>query len=273
MHGSLRERARLHGINLAPQEVCSRTNLKWRTSTLDDQDCLLVHLLSLIARSVGGPFNLLSLDMSGGDRDHHQPRGWITDAGVCSLAKAAEVGMPALAELYLDSNRITCTGIIRGLATAMQVLSRLKVLSLEDNYIGEQGVSALADGFRLGLLPSLCDLYLTDNEMGGEGLKALVAALADRAPPHLKRLGLAKNAIGDAGALQVCRIPEGALPSLTALYLSCNGISRIGLQKLLETLSCSGATLGNLQELGISGNHAWGDGVWRVDNRRHLQVI
>jgi uncharacterized protein (TIGR02996 family) len=106
-------------------------------------------------------------------------------------------------------------GHVEALA-ALPQLSRLDVLRLNGNSLGDAGARALAFSPYLG---RLVFFQLGYNDIGDDGVQALLNRLR---LPRLARLDLTANKIGDAGALALLE----HLPDLEFLELSFNPISR-----------------------------------------------
>lgn len=96
-------------------------------------------------------------------------------------------------------------------------------------------------------------LLLNDNQIGDVGLSALAGALSEGALVNLKTLDLSGNQIGDAGLQSlVDALSSGALDKLTRLNLRNNQIGNAGLQALADALS-NGA-MDKIQGITLDGN-------------------
>jgi uncharacterized protein (TIGR02996 family) len=120
-------------------------------------------------------------------------------------------------------------------------LTRLRVLNLFRNGVGDEGLAALA---RAPWLAGLDWLQVADNGISERGVAALAAS---GRPLRLGTLSLYDNPIGDAG----CAALAGArtLAGLRTLSLSYCGIGDAG----VEALARSGL-LANLHTLDLAGN-------------------
>jgi Ran GTPase-activating protein (RanGAP) involved in mRNA processing and transport len=120
-------------------------------------------------------------------------------------------------EVYLARNRIEALA-------AMPSLSRLQVLHLDSNSLGDGEVCALASSPHLGGLRSL---RLNYNNIGDAGIEALASYLGLR---RLTRLELRRNNIGTAGALALA----SRLPQLGLLEMYWNPLGEEGRRVLTE---------------------------------------
>eukprot|EP00962_Isochrysis_galbana_P025283 scaffold7764_cov94-Isochrysis_galbana.AAC.1 len=161
--------------------------------------------------------------------------GWGHDEAKAVVAVLAAGAAPKLRVLSLGENSIGDEGA-RALAGALPRATALKELDLYNNSIGAEGARALA-----GALPSataLEKLYLNSNSIGDEGARALAVALPSATA--LKELNLENNSIGDEGA----RALAVALPSATALKVLCLKNNSIGAEAEAELRrACEGRRL------------------------------
>jgi len=125
---------------------------------------------------------------------------------------------------------------------------KLKELSLED-CIGDDCVASLANGLK-SIGPSLKLLNLKDNYIGNEGLSALVAALANCT--SLEELDLSSNdfSMASAGLGSLSNWLQAAVLKLNELSLRSCGIKDEGLQAL-----ANGAT-NHCKDLDLSENNS-----------------
>ena len=93
-----------------------------------------------------------------------------------------------------------------------QVLKKLEVLRLDNNQIGDAGVTALAEAAGKGTLPQLKALFLNRNQIGDAGVMALAEAAGKGALPQLNTLYLSNNS----------NISQQAKDALKAALPNCN---------------------------------------------------
>ena len=146
---------------------------------------------------------LVHLDLSG---------NVFGDRGVESLSKSLP-NLRVLEELLLDSNRISCDGIVI-LLDVIKGIHTLRVLSLECNTISDRGVKELAAV--LPYLSALEKLLLAYNLITEHGMEELAPSLV--ALPQLECLSIKGNAIREEGF--VCLVSVlAALPNLRKLMV------------------------------------------------------
>jgi uncharacterized protein (TIGR02996 family) len=166
-----------------------------------------------------------------------------------------------LTTLKLANNRLRRVDVER-LANA-ELLSGLTVLDLSGNWIGDDGVRALAASAHLGKLaelglantgasaaglatltfPSLRALDVSGNKVGVQG----VAALLSGSLPSLESLELAEAHLGDEGLRALLASPGAG--TLRSLDLKKNALSPEAAQLLADSHA-----LPNLAYLSLSGN-------------------
>ncbi len=181
------------------------------------------------------------------------------DMDVLSTLFGASGALPNLEKLRLDNNNIGDIGL-SALATAVGngALPLLNSLYLGDNQIGDSGLASFATALGSGALPSLTQLVLIENQIGDAGLTAFATAVGSGSLPSLKTLGLGHNMIGDAGVSALAGA-MGALPSLTELYLNRNQIGDDGIAAFATAVG-NGA-LPSLNELYLSSNQIGDTGL------------
>eukprot|EP00941_MAST-03F_sp_MAST-3F-sp1_P000059 g59.t1 len=174
----------------------------------------------------------------------------LGDEGLFALAEILCSPIIDYATAVVERNRIDARGITS--------------LNLSDTNLTYCGVSALATAVAAG--SSLRKLYLEHNNLTSDAAICLASAL--RGSFDLKRknqmqeeqlsqltvLSLAYNCIGDEGSRAIFAslgsIPAGS--SLIELDLSCNNLSKDGVDRLAQALSCSTKLL----SLALRGNPA-----------------
>lgn len=138
-------------------------------------------------------------------------RNGVGDDGAAALARAA---LPALRALDLSGNFIRDAGLTA--FAAATGLPGLAELNLNDNRIGSAGAAALSKA----AFP-LADLKLGENRIGPEGVEALVGSAFW---PALAELDLQDNPLGEAGGRTLASATAG--PALRHLRLSPKGLPR-----------------------------------------------
>lgn len=138
-------------------------------------------------------------------------------------------------------------------------ITRLHMLVLEQNQLGEEGMRPIVQALADGALPMLRDLQLYENGLGDGFCAALAAALAcpARVLPALAILNLSRNRVTSQGvAALAAALSRGALPHLTTLDLSDNDIDSAGIEALAETGRQGLRALETLYIQGQSGGSA-----------------
>ena len=96
--------------------------------------------------------------------------------------------------------------------------SRLEVLELSHNQIGDRGVAALVGALTMEDAPLLRVLWLDENKIGPAGARAIRDWLKNHT--KLATLGLSQNQLGDQGARYISEaLGESANQTLTELRL------------------------------------------------------
>jgi Ran GTPase-activating protein (RanGAP) involved in mRNA processing and transport len=139
----------------------------------------------------------------------------------------------------------------------LEAWQRLKVLRLEHNGLGGEGICSLSKP--IALFHGLTILQLGANRIGQHntaGAAALSRALAQGPAPSLRVLGLGENNLGPEG-LQVLAPALRALRSLQHLDLNANRLAAKGATTLAEAMgSCS-----SLTTLALNFNFLGEDGI------------
>ena len=135
-------------------------------------------------------------------------------------------------------------------------LASLKLLNLNQNQIGQNGMEAFSSALRSGALATLDALGLAINQIDDESMMTFSKALSSGALASLKELNLGYNKIGDGGMEHLSSaLSRGALGSLEQLYLNGNQIGDEG----ISALSRHG-TLETLKILDLNGNQIGDEG-------------
>eukprot|EP00047_Mylnosiga_fluctuans_P018944 m.76748 g.76748 ORF g.76748 m.76748 type:complete len:254 (-) comp7891_c0_seq2:17-778(-) len=127
---------------------------------------------------------------------------------------------------------ITPAGLAALLAGVRASPSRLELLFLDHNPLGDEGATMLADW--LATSPALQSLQLRDCNITVAGLAALLAGVC-ASPSRLEALCLSDNPLGDEGAAMLSDWLATS-PPLQTLWLSCCGITDAGADRLLAAI-------------------------------------
>ena len=128
--------------------------------------------------------------------------------------------------------------------------NKLTSLHLEHNQFGAEGLTALVGVLSRGALPYLRELDLSHNQSVNDWRQPLLA-LAEAVSPisgalstdkfalsRLQSLNLEYCHIGHQAFFYFCRgLRRGALPALTKLNISGNGVENSGIEPLAQVLS------------------------------------
>ena len=168
----------------------------------------------------------------------------ITDKAAEALASVISSN-PGLEELYLGYNQLQ-SGVIK-IATALENISSLKVLSLNNNNISDEAANALAAAIKSN--NSLEKLWLNGNHLGSS---IVVVVNALKGFSMLKELGLNDNKNrSEELALALASVIEHN--KLTEMLLGDNNLNDHGVIKIAQSL-CKSSTLKciNLQSNNIT---------------------
>lgn len=128
------------------------------------------------------------------------------------------------------------------LSPVLPMCAKLTTLHLEHNALGAPGLLALVGVISRGALPMLRELHLADNKQVGDWRAALLQ-LAEAVSPRqlalsrLHLLNLDDCRIGHHAFFYLCRgLRRGALPALTRLQISGNGLENSGVEPLAHAL-------------------------------------
>ena len=149
-------------------------------------------------------------------------------------------GLPKLKVLLLHDNRFgdaglitLCAGLIR--ATLRGVTCSLEVLGLSFNHVGPAGAEALSAALSRGALPHLQRLNLNNNPLGNQGITALAPAL--RKQRALCDVDLMACNISDKGVAAMCAgLVKGDFGLLHMVDLTNNKVTEQGCASLLSCL-------------------------------------
>ncbi|KAI8811824.1 hypothetical protein BJ742DRAFT_103449 [Cladochytrium replicatum] len=160
----------------------------------------------------------------------------VGDAGLKGIAEAiSENPLASLREIVLSGQWAGDTGAValcRAIESHPRIRSRLEILGLQVNRIGDAGFIALAGV--VAASPNLLVLRVHDNKCGDDGAKALVQALSKH--KKIDSLDFGRNLLGSTGWVWIGQLLR-TNKSLTYLNLSaCRGIESIGVGTLLNVL-------------------------------------
>ena len=166
----------------------------------------------------------------------------ITEGAADAIAIAI-LSNPKLEELYLGSNSLA-SGIIK-IASALQYLTKLKVLDINSNNAPEEAAKELAVAIYNNRL-ELETLWLSENNF-----RASISLIADSLTKTntLKDINLSGNGIPEEAAVHIAAVIDNNR-SLQDVRLSSNLLMTNGIIKIAKSLS----KLSTLQVLHISDN-------------------
>ena len=144
-------------------------------------------------------------------------RGFVEGVGLPAPALLAQAGTLFRAAPIDEVKLYRAAGVLGAVASCPH-LSRLRVLDLEKNDLGDNDLDSLAWSPHLAELRTL---LLWSNQVGDDGLRSLLAGL-----PRLERLDLSANQVGDPGAEALSLSP--AFARFRLLDLSDNRIGDPG---------------------------------------------
>jgi Ran GTPase-activating protein (RanGAP) involved in mRNA processing and transport len=208
---------------------------------------------------------LLGLDRHPGLRELGLARNGLGERSMESLATAsARGGLSALERLDLRRNRVDAKGAdLLGRAAAN--LPALTQLDLRwGNPIGIRGARALAHWADIGHFRTLGFLSLAENGVGAEGVSALIDSA--RSMISLVGLTVSKEGLGDAGAELLAKRAAN-LRGLRSIDLSENGIGDPGGKALArafhewKSLEWIGLARNRIGDAGAAGIAASLDGL------------
>ena len=150
----------------------------------------------------------------------------------------------------------------------LPVMRDLEHLDLEDNPLGADGVTALAES---GILHGLRSLNLASTNPGVPGLRALTGT---GGMAGLRSLNLSGNRLGPVAAKELAA--SGAVKGLRVLNLSNNSIQNTGVAALAQSKSLAGLLELDVSDTGVSDAGALAlaesphlDGLIRLNLRGH----
>jgi hypothetical protein len=187
----------------------------------------------------------------------------------CGCNDLGDAGVAALAELtHVEYLNVRMNGIGPRGAEALAVRradAPLRLLGIEDNPLGDEGLCALAAS---GLLAAAEVANLLSVEITADGLRC--AATYPRRTPGRLRLGL--NALGDIGVEALLSGP--ALAGLVELSLPCNDIGPRGARALAASPLLRGLARLDLvgNDLGPAGRSALADSPYLPPGALHIDA-
>ena len=166
----------------------------------------------------------------------------IGDDGFSALADALCASATSkLERLTVSSNEIGDVGAARlgsALLGSPAALRSLVELSLDNNWVGDEGVKALARAFEYGRLARLHILALDDNMIADAGAGAFADACLSQPAEvlvHLESLDLDGSDIGERGSQRLAEaLDRGALPALKTLEVDDDQLSHVNLNEACQ---------------------------------------
>ncbi len=175
-------------------------------------------LLATHGREWGTPFFRL------GCRCWEYRRGFVEGVGLPASALVSQAAALFRAAPIDEVKLYEASGLLSDVA-ACPMLSRVRVLDLEKNDLGDADLDALASSPHLAKLRGL---LLWSNRVGDSGLRSVLGGLTG-----LERLDLSSNIIGDAGAESLSFSPS--LGKFRLVDLSANQIGDPGAMALASS--------------------------------------
>ena len=191
-------------------------------------------------------------------RDHRMLRAMLTR---CGTTLGFVAGGPRVGLMWGGKSIDAAESRLIAMLVQSGALSHVPWLSLNNNNIGDGGLSSISVAFRAGRLAQLKELSLSRNQLSDLALAGLAGAVASGALDTLLTLRLSCNQIGDAGLSAFARalqptadLPTGALPRLRELSLHHNQIGEAGVAALARACEGGAAPLAQLSELHLFNN-------------------
>eukprot|EP00045_Choanoeca_perplexa_P009163 m.87472 g.87472 ORF g.87472 m.87472 type:complete len:247 (-) comp14778_c0_seq14:1064-1804(-) len=158
-------------------------------------------------------------------------------------------------QLWLHGCCLRAIGAKR-LASSMSKTPQLTHISLSDNCIPDDGLTALSDGIEQGTLPNLYYLSLRDNPLTSKAVPALLQLiLPSTGYKGVTELSLEGCQIGDDGCASLLEgMNMSPPPRLEVLVMSETGFASAATTALAHLLTHTELTL---VELLLSGNPLW----------------
>lgn len=182
-------------------------------------DCSVAGLLNGLSRNR----HLVELDIGFND--------FSAGTGCAAVATALSRRTPPLRRLRMRDDGLSPAAGVEALFRSVSRNSRLRLLDLSSNLLGDDGVRLLADALIVNR--TLREISIENCRVGPEGCAAIARAL--RANCSLRSLQLSRNAIGDDGFASVA---DGLRYNRSVTSLGANqcGVGNAGLYRLLEAL-------------------------------------
>jgi Ran GTPase-activating protein (RanGAP) involved in mRNA processing and transport len=118
------------------------------------------------------------------------------------------------------------------IAIALQKITKLKILNLNSNNIGNGGATLIANALKNFKNKSLTNLQLSTNKIGDKGADALLKALNEY--QQINFINLSFNNIGDAGLKQLTQLNKNSLTILKLRHNNIGGKGAIEIGKMLS---------------------------------------
>ncbi|XP_054998279.1 ribonuclease inhibitor [Sorex araneus] len=202
--------------------------------------------------------------------------------GRCKDISSALQANPSLTELSLRTNELGDAGVHLVLQGLQAPTCKIRKLSLQNCSLTEAGCGILPSALRS--LPTLRELQLNDNPLGDAGLRLLCEGFLDtqchlerlqleycnltatgcealasvlRVKPNFKELVVSNNAIGEAGARELCQGLTKSTCQLETLKLDSCGLTSANCKDLCGLV----ASKASLSELDLGYNKLGDAGI------------
>lgn len=144
--------------------------------------------------------------------------------------------MPGLRLLYLHGCGITDACMFHLTCRLPDAFSQLVELNLNNNCIGDKGMTILGRALSGQSLAQLEELYLSKNVLYDDGLCSFAAECHANSLPSLTRLSLGSNFFGNRGlqALSAAARSKGCFQKLNTIWLNHNFVRSAGMNSLLN---------------------------------------
>jgi len=189
--------------------------------------------LKAVADMIAVVSSLTSLSLGG--------RNVIGDDGAAVIARALKNSKTCnLASLNLSgehgtANQIGAVGA-RGLAEYISVSASLTILSIQDNFLGDDGTKLLCDALSQSTVTNIEELNFYENNIEWAGARAVGQMAAVVA--SLTKINLSANFLGDRGVIALCdALKNSKVTKLQQLEVADNGIGDIGAEALVQMVA------------------------------------
>lgn len=183
----------------------------------------------------------LALALRRGDHTHLRcvslAANEISARGMAAIAGAiAQDTLPLLELLSLDSNFIGDDGM-KALCRAFNHVPKLKAIECQRCGVGAEGWKAFTAAATGGALQSLESLYASENSLGDEGIKGFCDTLGAGGLPRLSNAHFRQCEIGDEGCLALAdAIEAGHLDHVRQVQMALNTQTRDGFEVVTDVI-------------------------------------